>query len=47
MIGEGGFGVVLKGKINSLNIAIKKFNDNSSFMENFLKEIGIIRKIRH
>lgn len=44
-IGEGGFGVVVKGKMKKLEVAIKKFNFYSS--DDFIKEVSIVKLIKH
>ncbi|XP_019195140.1 PREDICTED: rust resistance kinase Lr10-like isoform X2 [Ipomoea nil] len=47
-LGEGGYGIVYKGKLSSeIHVAVKVLNDSKGNGEEFINEVGIIGKIHH
>ncbi|KAI3453542.1 hypothetical protein Pfo_010205 [Paulownia fortunei] len=47
-LGEGGYGIVYKGKLsNEINVAVKVLNNNKGNGEEFVNEVGTIGRIHH
>ncbi|PIN14768.1 Serine/threonine protein kinase [Handroanthus impetiginosus] len=47
-IGEGGYGIVYKGKLsNKINVAVKVFNNSEGNGEEFVNEVGTIGRTHH
>ncbi|KAL0446113.1 UNVERIFIED_CONTAM: Rust resistance kinase Lr10 [Sesamum latifolium] len=47
-LGEGGYGIVYKGKLsNEINVAVKVLNNSNGNGEEFVNEVGTIGRIHH
>ncbi|KAL2235948.1 UNVERIFIED_CONTAM: Rust resistance kinase Lr10 [Sesamum indicum] len=47
-LGEGGYGIVYKGKLsNEINVAVKVLNNSTGNGEEFVTEVGTIGRIHH
>ncbi|KAL0285453.1 UNVERIFIED_CONTAM: Rust resistance kinase Lr10 [Sesamum angustifolium] len=47
-LGEGGYGIVYKGKLlNEINVAVKVLNNSKGNGEEFVNEVGTIGRIHH
>ncbi|KAK6138675.1 hypothetical protein DH2020_027590 [Rehmannia glutinosa] len=47
-LGEGGYGIVYKGKLtNEINVAVKVLNNSTGNGEDFVNEVGTIGRIHH